>query len=271
LRGPSASEAEDADLDDLDTGESLGLGAGLRRRVVTSRAAGTYQFEHCVDKTFAGVWKRAPRSGEGKPAPFTKMTLSKLIVLPNQKARESYMKQQSQFVVQRGQGDECAEFSTSIRIPGFRSRMLAERPVKGVLSTKLFRLHNFWIFTLLGLTVPYRIWFADHCDEVRVTITKELFTDAPASAEKTTLTSWLPSAPFSSKGVSADSEVRAEDAFTSLMQSLRLYAAKNETSEERQNATTALMKDVEAASYGERMVSEAASTLNKANTTTELQ
>ena len=27
--------------------------------------------------------------------------------------------------------------------------------------------------TLLGLSLPYRIWFAKHCDEIRVTVVKE--------------------------------------------------------------------------------------------------
>jgi hypothetical protein len=60
---------------------------------------------------------------------------------------------------------------------GFRRRMLAVRPVEGVPSAKLFRLHLYWMFTLMGLTVPFRIWFARHCDELRVTVAKETSTE----------------------------------------------------------------------------------------------
>jgi hypothetical protein len=35
-------------------------------------------------------------------------------------------------------------------------------------------LYLFWLVTLLGFTVPFRIWFSRHCDDVRVTIIKEI-------------------------------------------------------------------------------------------------
>jgi hypothetical protein len=52
--------------------------------------------------------------------------------------------------------------------------MLAVRTVigdKGMIGN-----HFFWFFTLLGLTVPYRIWFSQHCDEVDFPITKVVTT-----------------------------------------------------------------------------------------------
>lgn len=67
----------------------------------------------CEDKTIAGVWRRAEATA-ANPAPFSKIVLSKLLVLPNTKAREDYFKQQSNFVTREG-SDEYTEFSTSIQ------------------------------------------------------------------------------------------------------------------------------------------------------------
>lgn len=99
--------------------------------------------------------------------------------------------------------------------------MLAVRPVKGVPSAKLFRLHLYWMFTLIGLTVPFRIWFARHCDELRVTVAKETSTVKPSSSW-----SWLSkSAP--------DPSTESNERFKVMMRDLALYAtplqSKNET------------------------------------------
>ena len=70
-------------------------------------------FSSCEDKTIAGVWRRAEATA-ANPAPFSKIVLSKLLILPNTKAREDYFKQQSSFVTREGR-DEYTEFSTSIQ------------------------------------------------------------------------------------------------------------------------------------------------------------
>jgi hypothetical protein len=155
--------------------------------------------------------------------------------LPTAKARDDYFKQQSTFVTKEG-SDEYTEFSTSIQgkwhaqfcgmllhvptltlfsktVKGFRRRMLAVRPVEGVPSTKLFRLHLFWIFTLIGLTVPYRIWFARHCDELRVTVVKE------TASGKTGSSSWS----WFSRS-SSDQSAEWNKEFKSKMRELALYA-----------------------------------------------
>jgi hypothetical protein len=230
------------DADEAPVGSSINLSTSLlRRKVVTNRASGSYRYKGCTDKTTLGVWKRAP-APSSSPAPFTKMNLSKLLILSNEKARKDYFKQQSEFVTQHGQGDEYAEFSTSIQVQGFKPRMLAIRPVDGVPSAKLFRSHLFWIFTALGLTVPYRMWFARHCDELRVTVIKETTSEFPAQPSR----SWLP---FSSRTPEPTSPapVDQQGVFRSLMQELKLYA-QQETSEEQRNATVAVLEDVEVAS-----------------------
>jgi hypothetical protein len=213
----------------------------LRRKVVTNRATGTYRYKECIDKTTLGLWKRAP-APLSSAAPFTKMTLSKLLILSNEKARKDYFKQQSDFVTEHGQGDEYAEFSTNIQVAGFKPRMLAIRPIEGVPSAKLFRSHLFWIFTALGLTVPYRIWFARHCDELRVAVIKETASELPVQPSR----SWMP---FSSSRTPAEPTSPSDEQgiFRSLMQELKLYA-QHDTSEERQNATAAVLEDVEVAS-----------------------
>ena len=47
-------------------------------------------------------------------APFTKLSLSKILVLSDIKAREDYFSQQANFVSLEGRRDDHAEFSTSI-------------------------------------------------------------------------------------------------------------------------------------------------------------
>jgi len=55
------------------------------------------------------------------------------------------------------------EFSTTIEVEGFRPKLLAVRSLpraSNIISAALFRQHIFALFTLLGLSLPYRIWFA---------------------------------------------------------------------------------------------------------------
>jgi hypothetical protein len=47
----------------------------------------------------------------------------------------------------------------------------------------MFHIHFFWLFTILGLTVPYRIRFGKHCDELRVAVIKEVSSKAKVEKE----------------------------------------------------------------------------------------
>jgi hypothetical protein len=68
------------------------------------------------------------------------------------------------------------------------------------------------MFTLIGLTVPFRIWFARHCDELRVTVAKETSTVKPSSSW-----GWLSkSAP--------DPSTESNERFKAMMRDLALYA-----------------------------------------------
>lgn len=90
--------------------------------------------------------------------------------------------------------------------------------MEGVPSAKLFRLHMYWIFTLAGLTVPFRIWFARHCDELRVTVAKETIR---GKASSSSWSSWF------SRSDSKQSTERNR-AFKSKMRELALYAKGNQ-------------------------------------------
>lgn len=183
------------------------------KKVVTHQASTAYKYESCLDSTMAGVWKRATLMASNN-APFTKIALTVLLVLADKRSREDYFKQQSEFVNQHGRGDEFTEFSTNIKVRGYKPNMLAVRPLEGVLSTRLFRLYTFWLFTLCGLTLPYRIWFKRRCDFLRVTVVKE--TTSIINGQKS-YWGWLPS---------RSSINTNESHFQSFMKSQSLYGDK---------------------------------------------
>ena len=145
----------------------------ITRKIVTNEASSSYKYASCSDNTIAGVWTRAQTdSDEGTSVPLTKISLSKVLVLADKRSREDYFQQQSNFVTKHGREDEFAEFSTEIKVAGYRPRLLA-RNNSTPSKKRLFRLSVFWMFTCIGLTVPYRIWFKRHCDFIRVTVVKE--------------------------------------------------------------------------------------------------
>lgn len=185
----------------------------LTKKVVKHVAEANYIYKTCMDNTIAGLWRRAPASVI--PPPFTKITLSKLLILGNDKARQDYFQQQANFVTTEGQSDEFAEFSTNIYLQGFKPQLLAVRNVNGVRSARLFRLHTFWIFTAFGLSLPFRIWFSRHCDELRVTVAKETLADPQIYSPKTWFGKPSPS--------TLDEEANNDPAFRLAMQNLSLY------------------------------------------------
>jgi hypothetical protein len=186
-------------------------------------AEANYEYKACIDNTIAGVWKRATASS--LPPPFTKILLTKLIILGNDKARLDYFQQQANFVTNEGQADEFAEFSTSISLHGFRPQVLAIHRLEGVKSARLFRLYTFWIFTALGLTLPFRIWFSRHCDELRVTVAKETLAEQETSSSK----GWF--------GKSLSSSANQDPAFRQAMQNLSLYGIPPDQGNNVSNAT----------------------------------
>jgi hypothetical protein len=59
----------------------------------------------CDDFTLATLWKRAQSFTSDEGAPFSKLALSKLLVLKDKKAREDYFAQQAAFVMLEGRKD----------------------------------------------------------------------------------------------------------------------------------------------------------------------
>lgn len=113
---------------------------------------------------------------------------------------------------------------------GFRPKLLAVRPIrtgKFNISAALFRQHIYILATLLGLSLPYRIWFGKHCDEIRVTVVKET-SSADSSTNKEGEVSEGKSSWFrskwgrGSKSVTVDSKM-AQELFRKSMQAYSLY------------------------------------------------
>jgi len=191
----------------------------LNKKVITRHAQATYQYKSCLDSTIAGIWKRSQSSAQ-----FTKIILSQLLILGNEKAREDYFRQQANFVSIEGSADQFAEFSTSFHIEGFRSKLLAIRKH----PSRFFRVDLFWVFTLLGLTLPYRFWLKQRCDILRVTVAKETFADV-----------------IKPKGVwFLGKKEEQECNFRNVMQNLQLYACQQENESE---LAAELLHDVQAA------------------------
>lgn len=73
--------------------------------------------------------------------------------------------------------------------------MLLVKP-KSVFLRRLFSIQSYWLFTIFLLTVPFRIHFARHCDELHVTLVKE--TSATAAKEESVekKESWLTSSGY---------------------------------------------------------------------------
>jgi hypothetical protein len=271
-KGSQQAEVELGDDKNVNDDTSVAVYSPTKRKRVTGRATGSYQYKHWQDKTIAGIWQRAQSSAYAKsssssygsnigssscdhPAPFAKIVLTKLLVLADKKTRLDYFQQQAAFVTKHlnqeqrhhhqpqssssasstAMLDEFAEFSTHINVAGFQPRLLAVRQQYQPPSrlqgfywhdtvNKLFRLHYFWLFTLLGLTLPYRIWFDRHCDELRVSVVKETST-MPISSPSFS-SSYLSRGWFSGKAQAAPGAASIEN-FRELMERLQLYTKQD--------------------------------------------
>jgi hypothetical protein len=111
-------------------------------------------------------------------------------------------------------------------VKGYKEKVLAVRKFKGV--RQMYSLKYFWLFTLIGLTVPYRIWFSNHCDELRVAIVKEVMSqDTSKVIESTAEKSWFPTSWFT-KGEAQDAK---GENFRKQMQEMSLYEREKIESE----------------------------------------
>ena len=186
----------------------------LKRKIVTSDKTEKYKYGKCLDRSVGGVWRRATAVQE--PAPFAKIRLSKLVILSDGGAREDYFGQQSKFVEEHGKADKFGEFSTRIEVKGFRPRVLAIRPSRDTGMGKFFSLALFWMLTLMGMSFPYRVWFAQHADELRVTVVKETTALNPTQRMR----SWFSGGPPRSENMDEKDD---ETNFRSFMEQMQLY------------------------------------------------
>ena len=65
------------------------------------------------DETIVGIWKQS-EVATSINTDFTKISIYKLLLLANSKARADYFRQQSNFVSREGHNDVYAELSTKV-------------------------------------------------------------------------------------------------------------------------------------------------------------
>jgi hypothetical protein len=104
---------------------------------------------------------------------FSKVTVAKLLLFSDYATYHDYVDQESSFRSFNTR-DLYHEFNLSFHIEGFLPKILVVNSGLGGPGTGLAKSLWFWVFTLFGLTVPYRIWFSRHCSDVDVTLSKKV-------------------------------------------------------------------------------------------------
>jgi len=170
----------------------------LTKKVVTHESSMFYKFDSWEDETIGAIWKLGSFVTTSNISAFTKISMHKLILFADSKTRSNFFAQQSKFIISEGQKDMFAEISTKVDVEGYKPKLLVVKQTQGILP-KIFSIQFYWIFTLLLLTVPFRIKFARHCDELHITLAKETSMDDPKKAESTSLVtkSWFSPFKFS--------------------------------------------------------------------------
>lgn len=85
-------------------------------------------------------------------------------------SQESYARDEELF--KRSFYDVHRDFQSYIKIDGYKQKLLVV--THGLSTTTLTRTIWFWLFSLMGLTVPYRWYFSRHCLTAEVTLTKSI-------------------------------------------------------------------------------------------------
>mmetsp|Transcript_35993 Transcript_35993/g.87006 ORF Transcript_35993/g.87006 Transcript_35993/m.87006 type:complete len:138 (-) Transcript_35993:410-823(-) len=108
------------------------------------------------------------------PKQFTKITLDKLLLFANDATYYDYVDQESSFRHLHEKWDVHSTFKSRLVMDGYLPKILVVNHSLGGTGTGLIKNLWYWIFTCLGMTVPYRIWFSHHCSNTEVTIAKEV-------------------------------------------------------------------------------------------------
>jgi hypothetical protein len=126
-------------------------------------------------------------------------------------------------------------------------------------SAALFRQHVYVLFALLGLSLPYRIWFARHCDEIRVTVVKETSVEEKKSARETReavvekSSSWFFPLPWGwGSSQSSSATETAQELFRRRMRELSLYDDGVEPTAASIDGSSATIRDANSAGGTER-------------------
>jgi len=163
------------------------------KKVVTHQTSQFYKFNSWEDETIGGIWKQSEATTSIN-SDFTKISMYKLLLFANSKARADYFVQQSKFVSKEGRKDVYAELSTQVEVHGYKPKLLLLKRKHGILR-RIFSIQCYWMFTCLLLTVPFRVHFARHCDELHITLAKEtsleIKQDINASAPSNSRNSWF--------------------------------------------------------------------------------
>lgn len=123
---------------------------------------------------------------------FVKTTIARLFVFSNPAVRSRYLAEEAMFISNEGRYDRHYDFhrrlhldtttstpaeahtgtnrtSDDIDVP-FRHKILVVRT--GLSDITWASQVWFWVASVLGLTVPYRMWFSNHCRPAELTVTK---------------------------------------------------------------------------------------------------
>jgi len=106
------------------------------------------------------------------PSTFVKITLSKLAIFADMKTLRSFQSQELAFRQANTNRDHHADFTVHLEMKDYLTKVLAVK--LGLGNVRLASTFWFWVFTLTGMTVPYRCWFSKHCQNVEITLTKEV-------------------------------------------------------------------------------------------------
>ncbi len=103
---------------------------------------------------------------------------------------------------------------TKFTVQGYKPKILVLKRRHGILR-KIFSIQYYWLFTFLLLTLPFRIHFARHCDELHITLAKETSTeikqDTNGSSSISSRSSWFPSPRGWFSGVSSSVSMKEQN------------------------------------------------------------
>jgi len=154
------------------TYDSKGRSTRSQTKVVTHRASRQFSYRSWMDETPETLSKIA--SDAVQVAPYVKVKLSPCVKFANEATLQDYQDQQSQFLSFESRKDVHMDHHTTLEVDGLQPRILVS--TTGLGAIPIFERNYFWLFTLLGLTVPYRRWISSHCGELDAVIDKQVCT-----------------------------------------------------------------------------------------------